>query len=340
METRLSTIKHELHDKSAFERFEATNRGTSSGSMTSEHALHGSKVISHFPPQRVLNNLSVLSTSDALPLLGSNDMHFSEHPENNSLKKATANPIFSSARAGLLLEVSPSPSSYDVGILQGGGPNAGVSFEETLGGVTFSVAPSPPLSPPFPAVPVNATPARRPLISASAARRLLLSGTAASARRRLQHLSSAQERRTNAFPRDHQLEAVPDSGLIQLQDTSLFHLLDFANLSANSAVSANKLPRPRKEPTLQRKVSSLFDVPCVVSPTNFSIQTPAISSIDYGFSPKEQQLAATSHVPLPSEPQAVQKRLRRAPPRATQRRSTASAAKLAEDGRQRVRPAD
>ena len=192
-------------------------------------------------------------------------------------------------------------SSYDVGIQQDGGPNAGVSFEETLGGVTFSVALSPPLSPPFPAVPVNATPARRPLISASAARRLLLSGTAASARRRLQHLST-QERRTNAFPRDHQLEAVPDSGLIQLQDTSLFHLLDFANLSANSAVSANKLPRPRKEPTLQRKVSSLFDVPCVVSPTIFSIQTPAISSIDYVFSPKEQQLAATSHVPLSSEP--------------------------------------
>ena len=96
--------------------------------MTSEHALHGSKVISHFPPQRVLNNLGVLSTSDVFPLLGSNDMHFSEHPENNSLKKATANPIFSSARAGLLLEVSPSPSSYDVGILQDGGPNAGVSF--------------------------------------------------------------------------------------------------------------------------------------------------------------------------------------------------------------------
>jgi hypothetical protein len=128
--------------------------------------------------------------------------------------------------------------------------------------------------------------------------------------------------------------------LIQLQDTSLFHLLDLANLSANSAVSANKLPRPRKQPTLQRKVSSLFDVPCVASPTNFSIQTPAISSIDYGFSPKEQQLAATSHVPLLSEPQAVQKRLRRAPPRATQRRPAASAAKLAEDGRQRVRPAD
>ena len=334
LETRLSSVIKGFHDKSAFERFETANRGTSSDSMTSEHALHGSEVVSRFPPQRTLNNLSVFSTTDVFPLPGSTDMQFLEHPENNSRKKATANPIFSSARADLQPEVSPSPSCSDVGNLPGGGPNAGLSFEEPLGEVTFSVASSPLLFSPLPAVPVTATPARRPLISASAARRLLLSDSATSARRRLQHVS-ASEGRTNAYSRDHQLEAVPDAGLIQLQDNSLFHLLDFHNLSA-PAVPSLKLPRPRKQPTLQRKVSSLlFAEPCLASPTDFSGQKPARSSIDYGFSSQEQQQAVPSHVSLLAERQEVQQRLRRAPPRATQRRSAASAATVAEDGRRR-----
>ena len=205
--------------------------------------------------------------------------------------------------------------------------------------MTFSVASSPPLSPPLSAVPVTATPARRPLISASAARLLLLSATATSARRRLQHLS-AHEGNTNAFSRDHQLETVPGSALPQLQDTSLFHLLDFANLSA--PVPTNKLPRPRKQPTPQPKVSSMFVDSCVALPNNFPVQTPASSSIKnlYGLSSEEQQLPSTSLFPLLAEPEQVQTRSRRAPPRATQRRPTASAATLAEDGRRRVRPAD
>ena len=338
--TKLVSVIHEFHDKSAFEKFEASNRETSTNPMKREHGFHDSKVISRFPPRHELNNLRVVPTSDDFPLQGSTDMHFSEHPENKSRKKATANSIFPSARADLLPEVSPSPSSCNVGNLPDGGPCAGVPFVEPLGEVTFSVAPAPPLSPPLSGVPVNTTPARRPLISASSARRLLLSAPATSARRRLQDLS-AHEGNTNAFSRDHQLETVPGSALIHLQDTSLFHMLDFANLSAPAA-PAMKLSRPRKQPAPQQKVSSLLVEPYVALTTNFSVQTPASSSAEilYGLSSQEQRPAFKSYVPLLAEPLQVQTRSRRAPPRATQRRPTASAAQLAEDGRRRARPAD
>jgi hypothetical protein len=47
-------------------------------------------------------------------------------------------------------------------------------------------------------------------------------------------------------------------------------------------------------------------------------------------------------IPIPpvAELLKVQRQLRRAPPRATQRQTTISAATLADDGRRRVRPAD
>jgi hypothetical protein len=282
LRTTLSSAIHGFQDKSAFEKFEAANRGTSSDSRTSKHALHGSEVISRFPPRRVLSNLGVLPTCDDFPLTGSTDFYFSDNPPNVSRKKATANLIFSSARADLQQEVSTSPSSSDVGNLPNGGPCAGEPFEEPLGEVTFSVAPSPPLFPPLWAVPVIATPVRRPLISASAARRLLQSGPA-------------------------------------------------------SAVASVK--KPGKLPSSAPRGSSpmLFGSPQSKSTPPFRTK-PASSSKMVSSAVKPSP--TTIPIPPVAELLKVQRQLRRAPPRATQRQTTISAATLADDGRRRVRPAD
>jgi hypothetical protein len=56
--TAKPSVSQGFHDKSAFERFERANRGTSSGSKTSEHVLHSSEVMSSFLP--------VGNTSDVL----------------------------------------------------------------------------------------------------------------------------------------------------------------------------------------------------------------------------------------------------------------------------------
>ena len=50
----LSSVEHEFHDKRVLDKFEASNRGTSSRTKTSEHALPSSKVVSSSPSRHVL----------------------------------------------------------------------------------------------------------------------------------------------------------------------------------------------------------------------------------------------------------------------------------------------
>ena len=248
--------------------------------MTSEHALHSSEVISSFPPRRALCNLGVLPTCDDFPVTGSTDFYSADNPTNVSRKKATAYPIFSSARAGLQQEVSPSPSSSDVGNLPDGGPCTGEPFVEPLGELTFSVAPSTPLFPPLRAVPVNATPVRRPLISISTAR-VLQSGPASP------------------------VVSVKQLGKLPSQSRGSSPLL-FGSPQAKTA------PSFRTKPASSSKMVS-----SAIKPT-----------------------PSTSPIPPVAELLKVQRQLRRAPPRATQRQTMAFAATLADDGRRRVRPAD
>jgi hypothetical protein len=102
--TTLSSVSHGFHDKSAFERFERANRGTSSGSMTSEHVLNSSEVISSFlPTSDVLladNKLTVEAKAaqsdihDASSALKPNDSRTLKNtevlPDNDSRLKAAS----------------------------------------------------------------------------------------------------------------------------------------------------------------------------------------------------------------------------------------------------------
>jgi hypothetical protein len=143
---------------------------------------------------------------------------------------------------------------------------------------------------------------------------------------------------TSAFASANQEES-DSHGLNLQQDVSLFRLFDIDNFSLPTA-PAKTLQRPTKKPTSQQKVSPLFDEPCTANPVNFSGHTPASSSSERGFSQIMQQAAATSP-PALSGPQEVQIPLRRASARASQRQpKTTTAAALAEDGQQQVRPSD
>ena len=223
---RLSPVKNEFHYKRVLEKFETANRGTFSGTSTSEHALHRSEVISHFPHRRMLAEFSVPPTADVFTPPGSINVQFSDEPGNISRKKASANSIFSSAWSKLRAEVPASPARSDVvGAPPAGGPYVRVCVKHWLAAPPFPVATSPRWRPPVSVCPETAAPLRRPLIPFSAACRLLLSGTATSARGRLLH-SSAHGVVTSTCSWD-QLEPASDSGLPPFQDFSLFHLLVF-----------------------------------------------------------------------------------------------------------------
>ena len=240
----LPSAKHEFHDKCVLESFKATNRETSSGSRTTKHTLHGPEVIDRFPPRRVHAIFSVLPTPGVFTLPGSIHVQFSDGPGNKSRKKATANPIFSSAWSKLRAEVRPSAARSDVvGAPPAGGPYVRVCVKHWLAAPPFPVATSPRWRPPVSVCPETAAPLRRPLIPFSAACRLLLSGTATSARGRL-ILSSAHGVVTSTFSWD-QLEPVSDSGLPPFQDFSLFHLLVFDS-SCEPSVLQNSTTSPQK----------------------------------------------------------------------------------------------
>ena len=265
---------------------------------------------------------------------------FTPEKSDDSRSKASPNPIFSSAH-GLQAEVLPSFASSDVGIpAPVGGPYARVSSHEAFVKRQKQVDHSPRL---FPSVAFDAdkaTPLRRQQLPASARRPLpSASATTTPTLRLLQQRSFTPTGMTSASLRTYQREPASNPGLRPLQETSLFRLFDNDNFSS-PAVPANKLPRPSKQPTSQRKVSTLFDEPCSANKANFSVPTPASSSAEECFAQANHQ-ASTSPAPSLSGPQEAQIPLRRASTRASQRQpKTTTAATLATKGQRQEQPPD